>query len=181
MANFFKANADGGFDSVALPADGVLPMDSAALDCAGPLNATRIMSFVSGTRPTYLLIAAARSDVRVNGSAVVGAIRVLQHQDEVSVGAQRLFFSAQAVPLVELYRCDGSPRRLRCPVCRGEIQDEQQVVRCPGCSRLFHQIPAGPDTPEKPCWTYSPECRFCTHPTSLSGEAFWQPGGEECQ
>ncbi len=152
--------------------------DTAAAGVAGPsaIGAEfQIVAFREGSRPARALIAAAGVSVRVNGAAVVGGLRVLHHKDELVVGAQQLFFSAESVPAVEVYQHDESGRRPRCPVCRAEIQDGQSVVRCPGCSRLYHQIEAGADTAAKPCWTYSPACRFCEHPTSMSGEPTWRP------
>ncbi len=142
-------------------------------------DGVRIVAFSNDTRPAHALLAPASVAVRVNGSLVVGGLRVLQHKDEIRIGSQQLFFSAESVPVAEEYRHEGSGRRPRCPVCRAAVQDGQTVVRCPGCSRLYHQIEATGDSPEKPCWTYSPSCRFCEHPTSMSGETAWRPEQEE--
>lgn len=138
-----------------------------------------VVPFRDGTRPSYALIVTADVHVRVNGQVVVGRLHILQHQDELVVGSQQIFFSAESTPVVEIYRHDDSGRRPRCPVCRAEIQDGQAVVRCPGCSRLFHQLEATETKPAKPCWTYSPACRFCEHPTSMSGEPTWRPDEED--
>jgi hypothetical protein len=69
-------------------------------------------------------------------------------------------------------------REARCSLCRGAIQEGMAIVECPRCMRLFHQIDAGPDGPEKHCWTYSEKCRHCEHPTALSGEVLWSPEQE---
>ena len=138
----------------------------------------RIVPFRDGSRPSHALIVIGDVPVRVNGQSATGRLHILRHKDELMVGSQQMFFSAESTPVVEIYRHGESGRRPRCPVCRAEVQDEQTVVRCPGCSRLYHQLEATETQPEKPCWTYSPECRFCEHPTSLSGEPTWRPDEE---
>ena len=91
------------------------------------------------------LIAGGEVSIYVNGSAVIGGIHVLRHKDELVVDGARAYFSAESTPVVEVYQHDGSRRRPRCPICRGEIQDGQSIVRCPGCSRISHQIAATAD------------------------------------
>lgn len=141
-------------------------------------NAFRVVPFRDGAQAGYVLIVGARVEMRVNGAIVVGGIRVLQHKDELSFGSRRLFFSTEAVPVIEAYRHDDARRRPRCPVCRAEIADGQSVVRCPRCARIYHQMSVMDEAAAKPCWTYCPECRFCNHPTSLSGQAAWRPDQE---
>lgn len=117
--------------------------------------------------------------VRVNGEPVLGGLRVLEHKDEVLVGSERLFYSAEVTPLVVTFRPDAGERIPVCPVCRGPVRDGMQAVECPGCGRWFHQRPVSGDQPAKPCWTYAPTCRFCNHPTPLDVSAAWKPGPEE--
>jgi hypothetical protein len=143
------------------------------------LPGVRIVPFRDGNRPGHVLMARGDASVRVNGADVVGGLRVLEHKDELIVGGRRLYFSAESQPVVEVYQHDGSRRRPRCPICRAEIQDGQTIVRCPGCSRIYHQIEAAGDAPAKPCWTYAPTCRFCGHPTSMSGEPTWRPDDDD--
>ncbi len=138
-----------------------------------------VVPFDDGGKPGHVLVAKPRGLVRVNGMPVIGGLRALGHKDELIVGSRRMFFSSESVPVVEVYEHDRQGRRPRCPVCRAAVEDGQTVVRCPGCSRVYHQIAAADDTPEKPCWTYSPSCRFCDHPTTLSGEPTWRPELEE--
>jgi hypothetical protein len=150
----------------------------AMLDVGAAEGGLRIVPFREGTRPSHVLLVRDHLAARVNGWPVVGGIRVLDHKDEITVGGQRMYFSAQSQPTVEVYQHDGSQRGPRCPICRTEVQNGQAIVRCPSCLRIYHQIDATGDTPAKPCWTYSPECRFCSHPTSLSGDAAWRPEEE---
>ncbi len=179
MATIFKKTADGfsafsltGRESSAPSVDPAVYHNAA--DCE-----FSIVPFRDGTRPNHALIAGGLTPVRVNGLAVVGSLRVLDHKDELMLGESQMFFSAESAPVVETYQHDGSTRLPRCPVCRGEIADGHTVVCCPGCSRIYHLLDATDGSPAKPCWTYSPTCRFCEHPTSMSGEPTWQPEVDE--
>jgi len=135
----------------------------------------RIVGYRQDGHRGHLLLAGAELHVRVNGAPIVGGIRVLHDKDELAIGLTRMYFSAESTPIVTTYRHDGSPRRPRCPVCRAAIEDGESIVRCPGCDRIYHQITASGAGPAKPCWTYTPACRFCSHTTSLSGEPSWRP------
>lgn len=125
------------------------------------------------------LIASAGVPVRVNGQPVPGGFRVLEHRDEILVGAARYFFSAQSVPVLTVFRHAEGARLPTCPVCRGPIRDGDQAVCCPGCGRWFHQLDAAGERREKHCWTYAPTCRFCSQPTTLTEDALWRPEKEE--
>ena len=128
----------------------------------------------NGVSGVALLVDGSRV-VFVNGEPLVTRIRVCTHKDEILVAGTRFFFSAESVPELEIFHAAPGGRRVQCPVCRRPIEHMQQVVRCAGCQRLFHQIDASGDRREKHCWTYHPACPFCDHPTSLSGEATWTP------
>lgn len=117
--------------------------------------------------------------VRVNGEAILGGMKRLEHRDEILVGPTRLFFSTETTPLVTRFRLGPDARPPICPVCRGPVRDGLQAVECPGCGRWFHQLEATDDRPAKPCWTYAPSCRFCNHPTSFEASAAWRPEQEE--
>jgi hypothetical protein len=161
----------GGWEPVPVPESA--PLDGRAFGVEG----VHLVRFGRGSdRGTALL---ARGAPRVNGQPVLGGLRVLEHADEVILGRVRFFFSAESTPVVVVFRRDGDARSPTCPLCRGPIRDGEQAVQCPGCSRWFHQtVPEG-DRAGKPCWTYAPSCRFCNHPTSLSGEPAWRPEAEE--
>jgi hypothetical protein len=116
---------------------------------------------------------------RVNGEPVLGGLRLLEHADEVLVGAVRLCFSQESTPVVVCFALAAGQRPPVCPVCRGPVKEGAQAVQCPGCGRWFHQLGAEDGRPAKPCWTYAPTCRFCNHPTSFAAEAAWRPDREE--
>ncbi|NND97833.1 MAG: hypothetical protein HKN47_10950 [Pirellulaceae bacterium] len=138
----------------------------------------RIISVPAKGGVQYALISHPKLALRVNGRAVVAGLQVLKHKDELQFGDRQMFFSAESVPKVTVYRHDGAKRRPHCPVCRAEIEDGQHMVVCPGCSRRYHQIATAGDATEKPCWTYRESCRFCEQPTSLSGQPNWRPDAE---
>jgi hypothetical protein len=147
-----------------------------------PFNALENLSVVrfgSGSEVGVALVAREGVLVRVNGRPVLGGLRVLEHRDELLLGQERLFYSAESTPLVVAFHNAAGGRSPTCPLCRGPIRDGEQAVQCPGCARWFHQIAATTDAPGKPCWTYAETCRFCQHPTALSGEPTWHPGLEE--
>jgi hypothetical protein len=111
--------------------------------------------------------------VWVNGLPVLGGIRLLEHRDEILVGGQRFYYSAESRPEVVAFHLEAGERPPTCPVCRGQVREGDDAVQCPGCGRWHHQLPG------KPCWTYAPTCRFCSHPTALTGEDSWRPEMEE--
>ncbi len=129
----------------------------------------------------YALLTKPGNIAYVNGQRVIGGLCVLKHKDEITIGARRYFFSAESTPEVTVYRQETAARVVRCGICRGPVLDGQQVVRCPGCQRVYHQIAAEGDQPAKPCWTYSPTCKFCGHGTSLDNDALWQPEEDEME
>jgi hypothetical protein len=131
-----------------------------------------LICYGSGAERGTALLTPPETTVHVNGQRVWSGLRILHHKDEIQVGDRRLFYSAEMQPCVGTYeaRADAAPK---CAVCRMPIGDGESVVACPGCSRLYHQSDA------KPCWTYRERCAFCSHPTSLTGEAAWQPEQEE--
>jgi hypothetical protein len=81
--------------------------------------------------------------------------------------------------MATLYTSKPGTRTPTCPVCRGPVRDGERAVQCPGCARWFHEIEKTDTRPAKPCWTYAPTCRFCNHPTALTGAAAWRPEMEE--
>jgi hypothetical protein len=109
---------------------------------------------------------------------VLGGLRVLEHKDEILVGSARLFFSAESAPVVVAFHLEAGAKAPTCPVCRGPLKDGDQAVRCPGCSRWYHQLDAVEGRPAKHCWTYAETC-LCQHPRTLSGELLWRPELEE--
>jgi hypothetical protein len=164
---------DHGWQSVPVPAGKVLRGEDLGL--AG----IALYGLASGAERGALLWARPGLWVRVNGLPVLGGVRVLEHKDEVLVAAGRLFFSLETTPTVTTFRTPEGGRSPVCPVCRGPIKDGSGAVQCPGCGRWFHQAEAADGRPAKPCWTYAPTCRFCSHPTAFAAEAAWRPDQEE--
>ena len=136
---------------------------------------TVLVSFQDGSRSQYILVSQDGEKTQVNGEPLVGGLRVLRHRDELLVEGDRLYFSAQTTPVVEAYQHQGDAKPPRCPICRAEIKDGDLVVRCPGCTRVYHQSTGVEGQDDRPCWTYCRTCKFCEHPTSLTGEDAWQP------
>ncbi len=132
-----------------------------------------------GMESTTALLVRAGQPVRVNGLPVPGGFRVLHHRDEILLGRSRYCYSAESTPVCQPFQLSSAGRRPSCPVCRGPLQDGDVAVQCPGCGRWHHQIAATETRRARTCWTYTPECRFCRHPTSLSGEPVWTPAQEE--
>ncbi len=139
----------------------------------------RLARFGNASDSGVALLARPGVEVRVNGLPVVAGLCVLQHRDEVLVDGRRYWFSAESTPVITAFRLAEGGRRPTCPVCRGPVKDGELAVQCPGCGRWFHQIEAAEGRRGRTCWTYAPTCRFCNHPTALTGESSWRPEMEE--
>jgi hypothetical protein len=151
-----------------------LSLDSSFL----PVSVRIIRSGV-GADSIVALLADPRARVRVNGLPIAGGLHILEHRDEILVRGERFYFSSESRPIVTVFHLEEGARRPTCPICRGALRDGEQAVRCPGCSRWFHQTEAAEGKRGRTCWTYAPTCRFCQHPTSLTGELAWRPEMEE--
>jgi hypothetical protein len=151
-----------------------VPLDSTHLPAS-----VRVVRVGQNTDNVVTLLAPPRAAVHVNGLPVIGGLRVLEHRDEILVEESRFYFSAESRPFVTPFQLDNGSRRPTCPVCRGPLRDGETAVRCPGCSRWFHQLEVKDGQRGRTCWTYAATCRFCQHPTSLSGEPTWTPMLEE--
>jgi hypothetical protein len=134
--------------------------------------------FGGGTDVSVALVAQPDLSVFVNGVRIAGGLKILEHRDEIAVAGERFLYSEESLPEITSFQAEPGARLLRCSLCRGLIGDGMTVVRCPRCLRLFHQNDAGPDAPERHCWTYSERCRHCGHPTGLLGESLWSPEKE---
>ncbi len=172
MATFWEQQ-EGRFESIAL--EDVASGTKSHAIAQERQHRFRIVSFRNGRRPGFALIAKAETPVLVNGAPVIGGLRILRHKDEMLSGSQRMFFSAEAQPVMQIYEPEESGRPVRCPVCRSELRAGDSIVRCPGCQRAYHQAADAGESAAKRCWTYAAECRFCQHPTSMSGRPSWRP------
>ena len=168
MSNIWREVPGEGWQATAVSAGGPLLLDGGFL-----------CRFGRGSEGGVALLVRCGLRALVNGQPVLGGLRILAHKDEILLGRSRLFFSAEAVPILARFRREAGARAPTCPTCRGPLQDGEEAVQCPGCRRWYHQLGASGDAKAKPCWTYAPTCRFCTHPTSLDGEPVWRPEQEE--
>ncbi len=135
----------------------------------------------------WAVIARAAGDgLRLNGWPLAVGLRVLRDKDELVVaGHSPVFYSDEALPLVEPYPGDDDPR---CPRCRlaihkgdsakgdgakgdgakGDSAKGDGAVRC-GCGIWYHQ------TDEYPCFDYGESCLTCGRSTSLGSGFSWSP------
>ena len=116
-------------------------------------------------------MAGAGTEVRVNGIAVAGGLRVLADRDEVVVHGERRYFSTEQ--LAEAVPCPARNAALECARCRQAIEAGSRAVRCPRCGVWHHESVA------LPCWTYADTCAVCPQPTDLSTGYRWTPEPEE--
>jgi Zn finger protein HypA/HybF involved in hydrogenase expression len=120
--------------------------------------------------PVWALVATGDADVRVNGFAPIAGLRVIQDRDEIRTAlSEPLFFSTETLARVEEFAA--TERAIFCGRCRLPIQDKQMAVRCPKCGIWYHQMPEE----NSPCWTYAPNCGFCTQSTALDEGFNWVP------
>ena len=117
----------------------------------------------------WILLAPPESDVKINGMRLQAGIKALHHRDEVMVsGMGRLYFSTEKLTNIEPF--PGGERML-CGRCKQEIKENTPGVKCPGCDIWHHY------SDDLPCWTYSPRCSNCDHPTEIDAGYRWTPEG----
>lgn len=104
--------------------------------------------------------------VRVNGSPLLGGVRVLRDRDELRVGARRCFFSEEEPP--RLVSFPGAEPPVDCARCTQPLAAGDAAVRC-ACGLWHHQ------TPDLPCWADFAHCAQCPRPTALDGGYRWSP------
>lgn len=137
------------------------------------LDQLQLVRFGTGRDGGTALLADPGTLLRVNGQRIWGGLHVLQHKDEMQVGTDRYWYSAEMQPHVTQFEKGADTDTRKCPLCRVPIEAGDLVVCCPGCGRSYHQSDA------KQCWTYREQCKFCGHPTALTGEPAWRPDMEE--
>jgi Prokaryotic RING finger family 1 len=165
MSSLWRQTSGGAWESVALSAEGLRPVRLSP--------DVTLVGFGRGADGGVALMTRPGAAARVNGLPILGGLRLLDHQDEVLIGRERFYYSAESTPVVVPFRHEGEGRRPSCPICRGPLGDGDDAVQCPGCGRWYHQLAA------RPCFTYAPQCRFCRHPTALTGAAVWCPEQED--
>lgn len=159
-----------------LPLDGFRVPLSAELGGGGrlpPLESApaSVVQVTSEGRVAWVLLVADTGRVRVNGRSVPARMRVLRDQDEIRIGAQRFFFSAEERAQVREFSGEGPGAS--CPRCKQALRKGDLSVRCPGtkCGVSYHQ------SEELPCWTYAGVCALCGHPTALDAGFQFSPEG----
>jgi hypothetical protein len=173
MSRLWQEVSRQGWRTVPLPAGQVLRGENLGLE------GVALFGLAQGSDRGALLMAGPGVWVRVNGLPLLGGARVLDHKDEILLKEGRLYFSLETTPTLTTFHLSEGDRPPTCPVCRGPIKDGAAAVQCPGCGRWFHQTEAAEGRPAKPCWTYAPTCRFCSHPTAFAAEAAWRPDRED--
>src|SRR5262249_50821649 len=123
MSSLFRERPSDGWESISLDA---LTQD---------VPDVRLVRFGAGAEAGFGLLARTGAHVRVTGLPIAGGLHVLRHRDEVLLGRQRFWFSAESTPVVTTFQLREGERRPTCPVCRGPVKDGEQAVRCPGCDR----------------------------------------------
>ena len=138
--------------------------------CVVPLDgdARRFGSQFVAVDGQWAVLVEPGSTVLVNGTPVVGDLKILRDRDQVLLPtAGRAFFSterlAEITPMIE------TPREIRCPRCKAPVVAGSPAVRCPSCQLWHHQ------DPYRTCWTYSPVCGGCSQATALDAGFHWTP------
>ena len=127
----------------------------------------------SSTGEGWVLLAAPRENIYINGHLLRTGIQVLQDRDEIRYqGLREIYFSAEQ--LTAIVEFPGADARFYCPRCQKEIQPGTWAVRCPNpaCGVWHHQMP------ERQCWLYSDTCALCSQTTALGQGFRWHPEEE---
>lgn len=130
----------------------------------GPNESALLVHRKNGNSP--LLLCAADSNVLVNGSPTFG-IRILADRDEVRVGRQQFYFSAERVVRPEPF---AGPDGTRCARCGIAILKETLAAQC-GCGLWFHE------SQDSGCFLYADRCCGCESPTAIDAGFCWSPDG----
>lgn len=143
--------------------------DAVPDEVACPADGPRLVGIPSGDSTTWVLLTPS-AGVFVNGSPVLGGIRVLADRDEVrAAGAAPVYFSTETLAGVESLQA--GDHETVCARCRQEIEPGTGAVRCPGCGVWHHASDAFE------CWTYAPTCALCPQSTSDMAGFRWTPEG----
>lgn len=157
-------------DSPVIDLLGEAPLAADASARAGGGGPLLMRTAAAGTaRDRWVLVAAARDRVRVNGLPVTDGIRVLDDRDEIVIRDRRMFLSMERIAGVEPF--PGIGRVADCARCGKVLLVGQPAVRCPGCGVWHHEA-----EPLR-CWTHAATCRHCSTPTALGGGLRWLPDG----
>ena len=127
---------------------------------------------IDSRQATWLLLAPARSQVRVNDTLLESGIRALVDRDAIrvpDVGA--MYYSTERLARVEPFV---GPEQVFCARCRLAISAGDPSVTCPRCGVVQHE--QGPEG--RNCFTYAETCALCDQPTDLESAGYqWTPEG----
>ncbi len=176
MARLFGRDLDSHWHFFPLPLSGLdllslfLPAEATRnVEAVDSACVPQVIAFHVGAVERWAVVAVGDAQLRVNGWPLgAPGIRVLDHKDEISLPALgSVFFSAEKLATVRPFA--GAPRAVFCGRCRNEVTAGQESVSCPGCGVVFHMRESSP------CFTYTPECNLCGHPTALDAGLLWAP------
>jgi hypothetical protein len=173
MSLFFVSVIGGGWalaplvDPVYALRSGWPPLEVVGAPChaqGSPATLCRLSAAKPAAR--WALLAAATGEVHVNGNPLPLGLRVLLHKDEVRIGEQHFYFSAERLPRVEAFPVLG--RSVACGRCGGALRPSMPAVSCPGCGTWTHS------SADLPCWRYAPTCPRCEQRTDAE-DYTWSP------
>ena len=132
-------------------------------------RAAQLVHADAGGSKVWALIASAGCDIRVNSRAVQAGIRTLSDRDEIRIGGEIRYFSAETLASVEPFPGVGRP--MFCARCRLEIKTGTPAVCCPSCGIWHHEGESADDR----CWSYAETCTLCPQCTAHDAGFAWTP------
>jgi hypothetical protein len=138
-------------------------------------EAAHIMRFSDRNGKAAWVLFGTGGGVRVNGFALPAGLHLLEHRDEVVVGAENRFvFSTEVIAEVRPFeQARAGSDVVKCARCTRPLDEGQNSVQCPGCGSYFHEITEGTDS--RGCYSYTSQCPRCNHSTELGGGFKWVP------
>ena len=127
---------------------------------------------IHSRQATWLLLAPARSEVRVNDTPLESGIWALADRDAIRIpGLATMYYSTERLACVEPF---AGPEQIYCARCRLAIAEGDASVTCPQCGVVHHEHGAE----GRNCFTYAETCALCDQPTDLeSADYQWTPEG----
>ncbi len=175
MANLWHISNDDTWAPAELSSAAVLSRDSIEFVDQIDLNAHHgeVLLYaheIDSRQATWLLLAPARSQVRVNDTLLESGIRALVDRDAIRVpGVATMYYSTERLARVEPFV---GPEQVFCARCRLAISAGDPSVTCPRCGVVQHE--QGPEG--RNCFTYAETCSLCDQPTDLESAGYqWTP------
>ena len=134
---------------------------------AGETSATETTLLSRTSQGDWVLMTGKARRAWVNGMPVALGVRVLRHQDRITVeDVGTAFLSTETLPCIESFPEDAAPGS--CPRCRLAIEVGSPAVQC-GCGIWYHE------SEEFPCFSCAPTCVFCDRTAELGSGFRWLP------